>query len=163
MLIQSNLKKSAQMALLLAMVACASARDLRKELSDDEFLAAGLSKLSPAELRELERLLDRPSMRATAPAVRSTASESSPDWVPPPKQENIKREVIESTFTPEFRGFFGKSEITLSNGQVWRQTDSSVSGSPPRNNRVRVKPAIMGRWMLQFLGTNESFPVKRIK
>lgn len=164
MLIQSNLKKSAQIALLLVLCGSLSARDLRKELSNEEFLAAGLNKLTASEIAELEKLLDRqPSMRATAPTPRAAVAESSPEWVPPPSQTNVEREIIETTFTEEFAGFFGKSEITLSNGQVWRQTDSTVSGSPPRDNRVRIKPAIMGRWLLQLRGTNESFPVKRIK
>ena len=164
MLIQSNLKKSAQIALLLALFGSLSARDLRKELSNEEFLAAGLNKLTASEIAELEKLLDRqPSMRPSAPTPRAAVAESSPEWVPPEAQTNAKREVVETTFTEEFRGFFGKTEITLSNGQVWRQTDNSVSGSPPRDNRVRIKPAILGRWLLQLRGTNQSYPVKRIK
>ena len=64
MFIQSNLKKSAQIALLLALCGSLAARDLRSELSNEEFLAAGLGKLSQSELAELERLLDRKSMQA---------------------------------------------------------------------------------------------------
>ena len=176
MLIQSNLKKSAQIALLLALSSVICARDLRTELSKDEFVAAGLSKLSASELSELERLLERgPTMKAHAPSANTSAgnpalapvavSESSPDWVAPrePTNADTVREIIETTFTDSFRGFNGNTEITLSNGQVWKQTDRSVSGAPPRDNRVRIKPAVMGRWLLQFRATNKSFPVKRIK
>lgn len=163
MFIQSNLKKSAQIALLLALCGSLAARDLRSELSNEEFLAAGLGKLSQSELAELERLLDRKSMQAPTRTPEAAVSESSPEWVAPPAQTKMVREVINAEFTDAFTGFRGNTEITLSNGQVWKQTDTSASRARPRDKRVRIKPAFMGRWLLQFVDTNESFPVKRIK
>jgi hypothetical protein len=172
MLIQPMLRKTAQIMCLSSVVFCAQALDLRTELSKAEFESAGLNKLSADEITALQRLIDRgvtPAKAAPAAtsapmptAVAAASSESSPNWQPP-APSNPERSVIETEVTAEFKGLFGATVVKFSNGQVWQQTDRARFDRVLRDRRVRIKPAIMGRWRMQFLDNNESFVVKRIK
>jgi hypothetical protein len=171
MLIQPMLRKTAQIMCLYSVVFCAQALDLRSELSKAEFESAGLSKLSAEEIAALQRLIDRAVVPAKTAATASAptptpvvaaSSESSPNWQPP-APSNPERKVIETEVTEEFKGLFGATVVTFSNGQVWQQTDRAKFDRVLRDRRVRIKPAIMGRWRMQFLDNNESFVVKRIK
>jgi hypothetical protein len=173
MLIQPMLRKTAQIMCLSSVVFCAQALDLRTELSKAEFESAGLTKLSADEISALQRFIDRGVTSAQAapaatsapmpiPKVMPASSESSPNWQPP-APSNAERSVIETEVTEEFKGLFGTTVVKFSNGQVWQQTDRARFDRVLRDRRVRIKPAIMGRWRMQFLDNNESFVVKRIK
>ena len=163
---------SAAFSAIFLLASIAQAVDLRKDLSAEEFKAAGLYKLARAELEELERLIvARPAQ--TPPANRSptenqtnaiaapVASENSPDWRPAPEESD--RRIIETEVTNAFKGLFGASKIVLANGQVWQQTDKAVFDRKLRDKRVRIKPAMLGRWRLQFIDNNLSFTVKRVQ
>jgi hypothetical protein len=173
MLIQPMLRKTAQIMCLCSVVVCAQAFDLRTELSKTEFEAAGLNKLSADEITLLQQLIERGVTPAKAAPTATSApmpstmvaasnSESAPNWQPP-APSNVERSVIETEVTDEFKGLFGATVVKFSNGQVWQQTDRAKFDRTLRDRRVRIKPAIMGRWRLQFLDNNESFVVKRIK
>ena len=65
--------------------------------------------------------------------------------------------------TDAFKGLFGATKIALINGQVWQQTDRAIFDRKLRDKRVRIKPAMLGRWRLQFIDNNLSFTVKRVQ
>ena len=172
MVVQEILRKFAQIAsaagALCLVWGSAQALDLRKDLSEAQFKAAGLSKLESAELDALQRLIDAaPAQSPAAEAVTLklaaavAATESSPNWRPAPADS--ERTIIETEVTEAFKGLFGATKITLANGQVWQQTDRSTFDRKLRDKRVRVKPAMLGRWRLQFLDNNLSFSVKRVQ
>lgn len=175
MLVQTVLRTFAQMVicgLILLCVRSAQATDLRKDLTPAEFAAAGLAKLTSGELAVLQRLLDQAqASQRTTPAnqvpidkqstVATQASENSPEWRP--KAVESERTVIETEVTDAFNGLFGSTKITLANGQVWQQTDNAIFDRKLRNNGVRIKPAMLGRWRLQFIDNNLSFTVKRVQ
>lgn len=168
MVVQEILRKFAQIAsaagALCLVWGSAQALDLRKDLSEAQFKAAGLSKLESAELDALQRIIDAaPAQSPAAEAVtlKLAATESSPNWRPAPADS--ERTIIETEVTEAFKGLFGATKITLSNGQVWQQTDRSTFDRKLRDKRVRVKPAMLGRWRLQFLDNNLSFSVKRVQ
>lgn len=158
---------------LCLMLDSAHAIDLRKDLSEAQFKAAGLTKLETAELDELQRILDTKLVPSVEPAASleiveqmpakptSAASENSPNWRPAPVDS--ERKTIETEVTDSFSGLFGATKITLANGQVWQQTDRSQFDLRLHNKRVRIKPGVFGRWRIQFLENNLSFPVKRVK
>ena len=170
MMVQDVLRRFAQIAgatcALGLVLGSAHAIDLRKDLSETQFNAAGLSKLDSAEVDELQRLINvTPSQPASAapstPMPATAATENSPDWRPAAAES--ERKTIETEVTEAFQGLFGNSKIVLSNGQIWQQTDGDTFNRKLRDNRVRIKPGILGRWRLQFSENNLSFPVKRIK
>ena len=171
MVVQIILRRFAQMTVaavaLVLIVGSAQAIDLRKDLSEAQFKAAGLLKLESAELDELQRLIDaKPEqpMRANAPSGSKpalAATESSPDWRPAPAES--ERKIIATEVTEAFKGLYGNTTITLANGQVWQQTDRAVFDRKLRDKRVRIKPALLGGWRLQFQDNNLSFAVKRVQ
>ena len=68
MVIQKILRRYAQIAaacLLCVALGSAQALDLRKDLSEAQFKAAGLSKLDRAELDALQKLIDAKTMQST--------------------------------------------------------------------------------------------------
>ncbi len=169
-MVQDLLRRFAQIAgttcALSLVLGSAHAIDLRKDLSEAQFAAAGLSKLDGAELDELQRLINSEPSQSTsaAPIMQvpaSAATENSPDWRPAPADS--ERTTIETEVTEAFKGLFGTTKIVLANGQVWQQTDGATFDRRLRDNRVRIKPGILGRWRLQFRENNLSFPVKRVK
>ena len=91
-MVQNILRRYAQMAgiacVLCLILDSSQALDLRKDLSEAQFKAAGLAKLESAELDELQRLIDAtPAQPAAAAELKTTkpafaAAESSPDWRP---------------------------------------------------------------------------------
>ena len=163
---------SAAVGAMVLLAGIAQAIDLRKDLSAEQFNAAGLDKLARAELDELERLIAaRPAPSPPAPssptghqasdAATTAASENSPDWRP--ASEESERTIIETEVTDAFKGLFGATKIALVNGQVWQQTDRAIFDRKLRDKRVRIKPAMLGRWRLQFIDNNLSFTVKRVQ
>ena len=171
MVVQTILRRFAQMTgaayCLMLIMGSAQAIDLRRDLSEAQFKAAGLSKLESAELDELQRLIDakpEQSPRAIEPVASKpalAATESSPDWRPAPAES--ERKIIETEVTEEFKGLFGNSRIKLANGQVWQQTDRAVFDRKLRDKRVRINPAMLGSWRLQFKDNNLTFSVKRVE
>ena len=170
-MVQNILRRYAQMAgiacVLCLILDSSQALDLRKDLSEAQFKAAGLAKLESAELDELQRLIDAtPAQPAAAAELKTTkpafaAAESSPDWRP--AQADSERTVIDTEVNESFKGLFGATKITLANGQILQQTDRATFDGKLRDKRVRIKPAILGRWRLQFLDNNLSFSVKRVQ
>jgi hypothetical protein len=158
-------------ALFLASIE-AQALDLKKDLSAEQFAAAGLNKLDSAELTQLQALINqrtqsaedesRNSASEERPEIAKSAEpENSPQWLP--ARVEPKAEAFEAEVDAGFRGFSSKgSLITLTNGQVWEQQDSRRLSFSVKNRRVRVRPAMFG-WRLMFLQNNESIAVKRVK
>ncbi len=166
MLIQNVLRRFAQMtgtACALCLVfASAQAIDLRKDLSEAQFKASGLTKLEDAELDELQRLInEKPAAAAVQAATKPVAVESSPNWHAP--TADSERTIVESEVTESFKGLFGATKITLANGQIWQQTDRMTFNRGLRDKKVRIKPGLLGGWRLQFLDNNLSFAVKRVQ
>jgi hypothetical protein len=146
-----------------------SAADLRADMTAEEFRAAGLNKLTSAELAALNAFLandpSAPSTEravTTAPALTPTApSESQPGWKP--QAPEAAREVIVTRLQSAPSGGGKGTQFNLDNGQVWEQTDSVSVSNVSKDLRVRIKPAILGRWRMQFLANNTFIDVKRVR
>ncbi len=148
--------------------------DLQKEMTNDEFTAAGLSKLSPEEIRRLEAWLNQSLDNTPNGRAQSAGENSSPevaqrpqaDAMPdafPPVAQSAKPTAFESEIVGDFDQFRGKgTRIELANGQVWEQTDNT-SSSKVRTKNIRVKPTFLGHWRMQLKDNNVFANVKRIK
>jgi len=144
--------------------------DLQTQMSHEEFKAAGLDKLSAAELATLNRWLQGKVEAATSQAVAAVREEAREEG----RQEVIVKnrgffdfgsnEPVTGVLQGEFRGF-GKGRIyTLDNGQVWEQTDAtSLSGVRRTSPKVSISPGMMGVWYMKVEGVNTQAKVRRTK
>lgn len=156
--------RSILLAALLALAPAAAAQDaIEKQMTPEEFKAAGLDKLSPEELTRLNAWLNRTIDVETEKAA----------IVAKKKVEDDNRgffnfgstEPVVSRMTGEFRGFSRGREYTLENGHVWKQLDdASLAGVRLSAPEVRITPSLVGNtWYLAVTGYNTRAKVQRIK
>jgi hypothetical protein len=139
--------------------------DLQDEMSKEEFTSAGLAKLSPTELQYLEQWLAKQHTDQSKDAAASTDEivSTDPPVREPARERTVERAAFDAEIVGEFDGFRGKgTRITLSNGQVWEQTDNTTS-SKVRSKAVRIKPALLGRWRMRLKDNNVFATVERIQ
>jgi hypothetical protein len=146
--------------LLLATASAASAQTqsptLEERMSQAEFHAAGLDKLSAEELQQLNGWLQAHGGATT----RSHNGKGKPDFYPDDDERTAVTAHIAGTFT----GWRGKTVFTLDNGQQWQQTESgSYNAGAFDNPAVEIKPMILGSWLLSVKGCGCSVRVQRIK
>ncbi|MCF7749224.1 hypothetical protein KQ945_00600 [Bacillus subtilis subsp. subtilis] len=175
----SRLRLLASAAVLLSLASPALAQrvvegDLQQQMSPSEFKAAGLDKLSPAELTALNGWL-----QGKVAAVAADTREQVREQVREQAREEGRQEVIvknrgffdfgsnepiTSTLQGEFRGFGKARRFVLANGQEWEQSDDTVlSGVRKTNPAVAISPGIMGVWYLRVEGVNTRAKVRRTK
>jgi hypothetical protein len=142
----------------------ALARDpIERDMTPEEFKAAGLDKLSAEELARLNVWLGRKIDTAS-----DEAAALAKDKV---EQENRgffhfgSDEPIAGRIAGEFRGFGRGRTYTLDNGQVWRQIDeASLAGVRIDAPEVKINPSLMGNaWYLSVKGYNTRAKVERVK
>lgn len=151
---------------LLAVVVCGlcvlpahgadSAPDVRTLMTPEEFQAAGLDKLSPAELEALNRWVLRytaneaPVQRRVSPAVKQEMKKT---------EETVTRTRIAGPFT----GWSGKTVFRLENGQVWKQRTEGKWYHKADSPEVQIEKNLLGFWMLRVVGADRAIGVKRIE
>lgn len=143
--------------------AASDQRPIEQRMSPEEFRAAGLGKLDPQELANLNAWL-----RGTLQAETTRAAAAAEQKV---KDDNRgffnfgSLEPIDARIVGEFTGFGKGRRYTLDNGHVWEQIDSArIPGARKTNPQVRIKPALVGEaWYLTVEGYNTHTKVKRVK
>jgi len=154
---------------LATLIACAapafaqSMPPIEQQMSQEEFKAAGLDKLSPDELARLNTWLGRTITTETTKAA-AVAKQAV-------VEENRgfatfgSDEPIVSRIAGRFDGFHEGRTYTLENGQVWKQLEAaSLEGVHVDSPEVTIKPAVIGNaWYLQVKGYNTRAKVQRIK
>lgn len=129
---------------------------LQQRMGAVDFKAAGLDKLSPQELAHLEAWL------TAHPKV--TVREVTPDGQPVFYAAHAKREKFEAHIVGHFSGWEGHSQFTLDNGQVWKQIGSDEPQCMSTDNpEVKLKPTIMGSWLMFVTGCNDNVHVERMR
>jgi len=149
-------------ALLIALPAAAQQR-IEQQMSPEQFKAAGLDRLSPEQLSNLNAWLngkiDTVKQTASAEAKKKVEVESRGFY-------NFgSSEPIVAHIDGEFRGFGPGRQWTLDNGQVWRQDDdASLAGVRKTNPGVRINPSLIGNaWYMAIDGYNTRAKVSRVK
>ncbi len=142
--------------------ALAADENFSKAIPAAEFSAAGLGKLSPAELARLDGLVrdfkNRPEGAARREAVvaapRVAVVEAVPPRVAPAKVKlapgtQVEFSTVESRIVGEFRGWEGRTLFTLENGQRWQVAGGDIYASPViMNPAVKIAPGMLGSfWM----------------
>jgi len=130
---------------------------LEERMSQAEFHGAGLDKLKPEELKALNDWL---RAHYTAPAPVYVTPEGQPTFY----DTEAKREVIETKIDGTFTGWYGHTVFTFENGQEWTQNESgSFSAGKYDHPDVKIKPMLLGSWLLYIEPCGCSVRVKRTK
>lgn len=110
--------KRAWIGLLLVYSASGVTPYLQRFMNPAEFEAAGIAKLSPVELEELNRWVDRfaASKLCMGKPVQVPAAP-----LPCPVSTNMVN-AIESEIDGTFNGWTGETIFKLTNGQIWQQS-----------------------------------------
>ncbi len=169
------------LALALACGAAARADDsFSKGLSPGDFEAAGLAKLTPAELARLDALVRgqqtgavRKATEETAKVVsasvreqvqaedrRSAQKQASPGVIERMKVllkpgTEIEYTTLDSMLVLPFDGWRKGTLLTLANGQRWVVTDSDhywVIGEERKPRHVRIVPGALGGFFMDIEG-----------
>jgi hypothetical protein len=146
-------------ALALLLTGAASAAEfssVEERMSQAQFHAAGLDKLSPQELKNLNDWL-RGHETVTTKVVTQTGE-------PIFYSKDSERTVVESRIDGAFIGWYGRTVFKLENGQEWVQTESgSFNNGKYDHPKVRVKPMMVGDWLMYVEPCGCSVRVTRTK
>jgi len=131
---------------------------LEERMSETDFKAAGLEKLSPEQLKYLNDWIQSKGVaQMGAPMIKADGTSVF-------YADDGERQLIESSIVGVFSGWGGRTSVTLENGQVWQQTESSTKGGHRiESPNVRIKPMSMGSWLMYVDGCTCDMRVKRIK
>ncbi|GAB3363564.1 hypothetical protein GCM10027431_02850 [Lysobacter rhizosphaerae] len=149
---------------LAAVVPAAFAQPpIEQQMNPAQFKAAGLDKLSPQELANLNAWLNN-----TLEVETTKAATMAKEKVETENRGFVsfgKTDPIVARIVGEFRGFSDGRSWTLDNGQVWEQVDSaSLAGVHKTDPQVRITPAVVGnKWYMQIEGYNTRAGVRRVK
>src|SRR5512144_2529193 len=133
-----------------------STSTLEERMSQADFRAAGLDHLSPEQLKHLNEWLQTHGA--------GTAQVVTPGGQPVFYPDTGARDVVESHIDGTFTGWHGKSVFKLDNGQEWRQAESGAYDAGKFENPVvRIKPMLLGSWLMYVEGCGCSVRVQRIK
>lgn len=139
------------------------AAPIAQQMTPEQFKAAGLDRLDPQQLRNLDAWLNR-AIEAQAGKAAETARQQV-------KEENRgflnfgSSEPINGRISGEFRGFAHGRSYTLDSGHVWQQVDNaSLSGVRIDAPEVRITPSMVGNvWYMTVDRYNTRAKVERIK
>lgn len=136
---------------------------IERQMTPEQFKAAGLDKLSAEELANLNawlnKTIDTETTKAAVQAKEKVEDENRGFF-------NFgSDEAIVGNLVGEFRGFGKGNVYTLDNGQQWRQTDTaSLAGVRLDNPGVKITPSLIGNaWYMKIEGYNTSAKVERVK
>ena len=127
-------------------------------MSKDEFRAAGLGKLSPAELKVLNDWL------AGHQQVKTVREVVTASGKPMFETDQGERKIVETRISGGFSGWRGKTTFRLDNGQEWTQAESGqFSNGHYDNPKVKIKPMLLGSWLMYVEPCGCSVRVERTK
>ncbi len=126
---------------------------IEKLMSEEQYQAAGIYKLSPAEREALNQWLIHYTI-GDAPTLRTT------------NEEVIQAEndiLIEANIVPPFKGWTGDTIFRLDNGQIWRQRLKGRFAYSGDDYRVVIEKNFMGYYRLTHVASDRAVGVTRVK
>jgi hypothetical protein len=152
------------LATLLAFTPCLFAQQpIERQMTPEQFKAAGLEKLSTEELANLNawlnRTLETETERAAVAAKKKVESDNRGFF------SFGSSEPVVGRIAGEFRGFERGRSYTLEDGQVWQQVDdASLAGVRKTSPAVKITPSMIGNaWYMAIEGYNARAKVQRVK
>lgn len=131
---------------------------LEERMSQADFNAAGLDRLSPEQLKFLNEWIHTKGVsQMGAPMIKADGTAIF-------YADGGERQLIESNIVGDFNGWTGKTRVTLENGQVWEQAESGAKGGHRISSPgVRIKPMSFGSWLMYVDGCPCDMRVQRVK
>jgi hypothetical protein len=146
---------SAALALCCLGAHAQQADGLQQRMSAEAFKAAGLDKLSPQELQNLDAWLGAHG-KVTTRVVTPTGK---PVFYP----DQGSRSKIFAHVVGHFDGWAAGKTIKLDNGQTWKHVgDEAPPCMSGENPSVKIKPSLMGNWLMFVNGCNDTVHVERV-
>ena len=157
--------RAVTLLLALSFSGFASAQEfssLEERMSDAEFRAAGLDRLSPEELASLNDWLRTRLTAQQAQAAASGEGFRASDGLF--NDDSMDRSDIESRYVGTFTGWGQGTVIELENGQAWKVNEPSGFRVPATEGpMISIKPAMLGSWLMKVEGYNRSVRVVRVR
>lgn len=130
--------------------------DLQQRMSSEEFKAAGLDKLSPQELQNLESWLAGHAKAST----RIVDSAGKTVYYP----GDQKRTTILTQIRGHFDGSSKDQIFTMANGQQWKSIDGESHTCPAgENTPVQIKPSLLHTWLMYVPSCYDNLHVRRVR
>ena len=125
-------------------------------MSQNDFRAAGLDHLTPEQLKYLNSWLQTHG----AGSAQVVTPSGQPVFYP----DSGARDTIESHIAGTFTGWRGKTVFKLDNGQQCKQAESGMYDAGKYEDPVvRIKPMLLGSWLMYVEGCGCSVRVSRVK
>lgn len=121
----------------------------------EEFRSAGMSKLTPEEMKQLDGWLNRYTVRVGRVLLEKNKAPETPNRVPEPA-------VIESRIDGEFEGWDGDTVFKLENGQIWQQVSYDYEYEYAYRPKVLVYKS-GSVYKMKVEGMHDEITVKRLK
>lgn len=121
-------------------------------MTASEFEAAGLTKLTPAELAKLDAWLNKHTEKVFQLVTAVKAAPAS----------RQSEEAIESNIDGEFHGWDGETIFKLTNGQIWQQAEYSYTYEYAYRPDVTIYKTA-SCWKMKVEDVSDTICVKRIK
>jgi len=156
-------------AALAGCAATASAAEfssLEERMSVKDFKAAGLEKLSPQELEQLNVWLRAHGLAGKAGSAAGGGSQSAEEGFRPKGFFGSGSDTgpVQSRIKGTIKGWSGSTVFELENGQAWQQTDGTEFNIPAVTNPgVTIEQGLVGAWNLKIEGYNRSARVTRVR
>ena len=144
------------------MMAAAQDAPIQQRMSQEEFKAAGLDKLSAAELANLNRWLNG-TLKIEAEKATVAAERSVKDKVQGFLDFGGNKEPVKSRLVGEFRGFAKGRVYKLENGQEWEVTEAPELNARVTNPEVELRPGLMNTWWMLVGKYNTRAKARRVK
>ncbi|MBN7799020.1 hypothetical protein [Parahaliea mediterranea] len=125
---------------------------IEKLMTREEFQAAGLEKLSPAEREALNQWLIGYTVDDAQTLIHTSEEVKEAD-------QGIR---IEASVNGPFKGWYGDTVFSLDNGQTWRQRLSGNFAYHGDDRRVVIEKNFFGYFKLTHVATGRSVGVSRV-
>ena len=122
-------------------------------MTPEEYRAAGLEKLTPAEREALNSFLIRYTAEDSQVLLNSDAEV---------KKAAEEQEIV-SVIQQPFKGWSGDTVFRLENGQVWQQRQRGNYPYRGTNPEVRITKNFMGFYRMELTENGKAVAVKRLQ
>lgn len=147
--------RALSLLLVIASPAHAQEKDfpgIEKLMTQEEFRAAGLHKLSAEEQEALNQWLIGYTVDDAQTLIRTSEEVKE-------AEQGIR---IEAKVADSFKGWYGDTVFSLDNGQVWRQRLSGNFAYHGDDRRVVIEKNFFGFFKLTHVATGRSVGVSRV-
>ena len=126
--------------------------DIRQLMTDQEFAAAGLDRLSSDEIEAINNWL-----------IRYTAQDAEEMLKNSPAVIELDNEDIHSRIDGQFSGWNGPTRFILKNGQIWETRSTRRYSYSAVDPEVVITTNWMGISRMRIVETGQAINVRRVQ